>query len=333
MSLPPDRAQDGDACQRVSAYVSRFLDEGPVGGGDMGDIGDHAARCPSCYARLSAFFKTVELPESRFLEESIDELAFSLYNLARALIRERKHDGEEDEQAVIQVTEEGGGTAAENLEVGTEMLDEVEDFSGSTFVHGMNLGELRGLLQDAETAEQMREDLALQVFHRITEMRCRYVARAWNWIGALNYQRQRFDDAESALRRMLQIEEDNRDARAYAHCTLSYIHKHRGELDEAIRSARRSSVLAQEDDRDPYFGRFAEFYFLLLRGKEGDTGKADRLLSELTATEDGRSRLKGDLLAGPNKPVLDAFQASDLADRLPVDPSADGPAGGARPPL
>lgn len=285
-------------------------------------IGTHAAQCPSCYTRLTRFFKTVELPESGFIKETLDELALSLYNLGRAIIRDRPPE-EEDQAAVLHITEEGGGSAQENVASGVEMIEDAEDYAGSTMVHGVDLEALRDLLDDAETAQGMREELARRVFGRITEMECRYVGKAWNWIGALHYGAEQFDDAEVAFKQVLALGDAAREVRAFAHCSLSYIQKHRGDLDAAIKSARRSAVLAEEDGEDPYFGRFAEVYLRLLRGQEGDEAAAAGELDRILALADGAERFHRDLHAAQNAPVLKAFRASSLAGRYPFgEPAA-----------
>ncbi len=306
-----------DGCDYVSRYLERWLDEGERSKVDLDQVGSHASTCPLCYQRLSAFFRTIDLPESSYLKETIDELAFSFLNLARAIIRDRPAEGEGSESAVIAITREGGGSAKENVEAGSEMIDDAEDYAGSARVGGMDLEELREQLEDAETGAGLRNDLALDLFHRVTGLDSRYEAEAWNWIGALRYGQERLDEAEAAFLKALSLSVGLHEVRSFAHCTLAYIFKHRGDLDRAVQSARRSVVLAEEDGKDPYFGRFAELYLRLLRGAEEDGAQIREVVLALQGEDWGR--FQNDIRASANAPVLKAYRGSPFASEFPVD--------------
>lgn len=308
-----------DGCDYVSRYLERWLDEGERSKVDLDQVGAHASTCPRCYQRLSAFFRTMDLPESSYLKETIDELAFSFLNLARAIIRDRPPEDEAAQTAVLAITREGGGSAEENVESGNEMIDDAEDYAGSARVGGMDLEELRGQLQDAETGAGLRTDLAIELFRRVTDLDSRYEAEAWNWVGALHYGQERLDEAEAAFLKVLSLNEGIQEVRSFAHCTLAYIFKHRGDLDRAVRSARRSVVLAEEDGKDPYFGRFAELYLRLLRGAEEDGEEARSVVAALQASD--WERFRSDIRAASNAPVLEAYQGSPLATEFPVGDS------------
>jgi tetratricopeptide (TPR) repeat protein len=297
----------------VSAYLERWLDEGERAKLDLNRVGDHAAQCARCYTRLSHFFRTVQLPESSYLRETIDELALSVLNLARAVIRDRPPDVSEEEAAVLAITEEGGGSADENVNSGNEMIDDAEDYAGSSLVGGTDLESIRRLLGDATQAAGLRVDLALELFSRVTELDSRYAAQAWNWIGALRYRQERLDESEAACLKVLSLQEGLREVRSFAHCTLAYIFKQRGDLKQAIKAARRSVVLAEEDGKDPYFGRFAEVYFRLLRDDPEDLAAARDALASIGKDKAGEQRFRDDLLARANAPVLEAFRRSPLS--------------------
>ena len=305
-----------DGCDYVSRYLERWLDEGERSRIDLDQVGSHASACPLCYQRLSAFFRTIDLPESSYLKETIDELAFSLLNLARAIIRDGPEEGE-DASAVIAITREGGGSAEENVESGSEMIEDAEDYAGSARVGGMDLAELRAQLADIEQGAGLRNDLALDLFHRVAELKSRYEAEAWNWIGALHYGAERLDEAEAAFLKALSRRDGIHEVRSFAHCTLAYIFKHRGDLDRAVLSARRSVVLAEEDGKDPYFGRFAELYLRLLRDADEDGAQIREVALTLKATD--WDRFRGDIAAAANAPVLEAYLRSPLASEFPVN--------------
>lgn len=305
-------------CSYVRSYLEAFLDKGSRRQFSLQAIGDHVASCAGCYEALSRFFRTVELPEPEYLRETIDELALALYNLAKAIIRDRPASGPDDDTEGVCITEAGGGSEVENLEAGQEMIEDAEDYVGSSVVGGMDLEELRGFLQDAEMSRVMRIDLARSIFHRVVTMPSRYESRAWNWIGVLDCLKEDFDSAEGAFRKVLQAADGAPNVRSHAQCGLSYVLKQRGDLDGAIRAAEKAVVLSQEDGDDPYFGRFAGLYFHLLRGRPGDPERAEALLQDILAAEgEGAARLRRDLALASNAPVLETLRKSPFARRYP----------------
>jgi len=310
---------EAGGCQVVARYIERWLDEGERSRLDLDQIGSHASRCQECHAKLGQFFRTVDLPESSYLRETIDELALSMLNLARAVIRDRPPDVSESEAAVLTITDPTGGSTQDNLASGHEMIEDAEDYTGSSLVGGTDLGEVRDLLSEAEGQDRRRVELALDLFRRVSAIECRYEAEAWNWIGALEYRRERLDEAEAAFLKLLSLQQGLEEVRAYAHCTLAYIFKQRGDLERAVRSARRSVVLAEEDGKDTYFGQFAELYFRLLRGASDDPQEAEEIFQGITRTDAGRARFRADMLAAPNAPVLEVFRESPLALSFPLD--------------
>lgn len=299
-------------CGVVAGYLDRFLTSGKLERDDLNAIALHAGGCSSCYQRMSDFFRLAPLPDSSFLRETLDELAGSLLNLARAVIRDRPPQGGEDEASGVRITDPGGGSAEDNLELGAEMIEEAEDYSGSSLVGTHDLRELKRLLADAEQARGLRIDLALQIFSWVTRLDCRYHAQAWNWIGALLYKKGSFGDSKRAFLQALGQPEGQQDVRSFANCTLAYIYKHEGDLDRAVAAAHRSQTLAAEDGKDRFFGLLAEIYTRLLRGGPGDGEAARERLSEILALPSGRERLREALQASYNEPILRAFEQSGL---------------------
>ncbi len=304
-------------CDEVRRYLDSFTDRRSKPPSDLEAVSDHVAACASCYSRLQSFFRTVELPESTFLRETLDELALSIYNLAKAIIRDRPPANARDSAENVRITEEGAGSEAENLQAGVEMIEDAEDYTGSSRVGDLALSELRDQLSSAEGAPGMKIDLALSLFRRLTTLQSRYLFKAWNWIGVLHYQKEDWSDAEQAFLRVLTAEDGAREVRSFAHCNLAYVHKHRGDLDRAVRAAGKSAILAEEDGQDPYFGQVAELYFRLLRGSERDPERARDLLERILGKPGARRRFVEDLRSGPNAPMLQVFQASPLASQFP----------------
>lgn len=299
------------SCDYLTRYLDRFLDQAARERVDLTRISQHALTCPECYQRLRRFLHQVDLPESSFLRETLDELALALYNLGKAIIRDLPPRGPDDVTESVAITEKGGGSVDENRRAGVEMIEDAEDYAGSSRVGEMDLEELRQLIEDAEDTSRMRVDLALAIFEEIARLPSRYLYEAWNWIGVLHLQRGSLDRAEAALNEVTQAREGATNVRCFAHCNLGYLHKQRGDLDAAVLSAQRSVVFAQEDGKDPYFGRVAGLYFRLLRGGESDVEQAEILLREILDTEGGATRLRHDLGLSTMRPIRDVLQASE----------------------
>ncbi len=298
-------------CELVAKWMSRFV--ASRGTATLAEISAHAEACVVCQEKLARFFHTAELPESSYLRETVDELALALLNLARALIRDEPGTEETEN---VRITEEGGGSADENRAAGVELIADAEDFSGTSRVGGVDLDLVRGELDATEERRARRTDLARSLFRRITGLDCRSRAKAWNWLGVLHYQREEFMDAEAAFLAALAEPHGARDARAFAHCNLAYVHKHRGDLDRAVKSADKALVLAEEDGRDPYFASFVGIYVRLLRRGDGDEERARSLLDQLLQAPGGRLRFLQDLGLPSNVPVKDVVSKSALGKCL-----------------
>ncbi len=121
-------AMNRAGCDAVARYLDLFLKEGGRAAAELDRVSEHVGTCPVCYARLSNFFRTVELPESSYLRETIDELALALYNLAKAVIRDRPARSEAEATENLRITEPGGGSAEENVQAGVEMIEDAEDY-------------------------------------------------------------------------------------------------------------------------------------------------------------------------------------------------------------
>lgn len=298
-------------CDLVAKWMSRFV--ASQGTATLAEISAHADACVACQERLARFFHTAELPESSYLRETVDELALALLNLARALIRDEPGTEETEN---VRITEEGGGSVEENRSAGAELIADAEDYSGTHRVGGVDLEQVRGELDATEERRARRTDLARALFRRITGLDCRSRAKAWNWLGVLHYQREEFQEAEAAFLAALAEPQGARDARAFAHCNLAYVYKHRGDLDRAVKSADKALVLAEEDGRDPYFAAFAGVYLRLLRSAAGDLERAEGLLDQIVQAPGGRLRYLQDLGLPSNAPVKETVYKSAISKCL-----------------
>ena len=303
-------------CDLVSRYLESFLDKASRSTFDLQRVSDHVSGCFSCLGRFNAFFRTMELPESAYLTETLDEMAKALYNLGKAIIRDRPPVNDDDVTENVVITEQGGGSVQENIEVGEEMIEDAEDYAGSSHVQGTDLEQVRELMSDAESSRKMRLDVALQIFSQVSTLETSHTSKAWNWVGVLHLQKEEFDQAEAAFRRALAAPDGAMEVRAKAHCNLGYVYKNRGDLDRAIKSSERAVVLAEEDGEDPYFGQFAAVYFRLLRSAENDEDAALAILRGFLDAGQDR-RFHDDLHLEANAKIREVFSRSVLGRQFP----------------
>ena len=204
------------------------------------------------------------------------------------------------------------------------MIADVEDFVGSGEVSGRDLGDVRRLLDSADAdrgAQGRSRDRALRGNRRASRRRHR--ASALNLLGVLHLWRNRLKEAETAFLQALSepdFDEDSRVARASALCNLGYAQQLAGDLEKAVKSARRSQALCEEIGIDPFHALFARFYFDLLRTRRRPRRRPRRARAAARARRRRAAPLQDRSLLENNKPILDAFRRSPLAAR------ASGPA-------
>jgi tetratricopeptide (TPR) repeat protein len=312
MTETGDPSQPSSGCRAVADYLDQFLQSGRVDRESLDPIAAHAGDCSRCYAELATFFRTAPRPDSSFLKETIDELADSLLNLARAIIRDRNDPNEEEMTRGLKIMDDGGGTAEANLEVGTEMIEEAEDFTGSSQIGGYNLLALRGLLLDAEQGHGLRTELALQIFRWAADLEGRCMPQAWNWVGALLYKRGQFEEAKAAFLSALSSKEPTTEVRSFVHCSLAYTYKQLKDLDRAVTSAGRSHSFARIDGKDPFFGLFVEAYTRALRAGADDIAKAKQCIVLLKELQEGEARLSIALEEAYNLPIREALVSAGV---------------------
>jgi tetratricopeptide (TPR) repeat protein len=305
-------------CDYVMRYLEGFLDEGARRGFDLEKVSEHVRQCTACYDRLSGFFRAIDLEPSGYLKETLDELCLAMYRLAGSVLRERR-DPEDNTENVVAVTGSAEGSTREHVEHGQEMVADVEDFVGSGEVSGHDLSDVRRLLDSAERSEERKVDLAIVLCQETSRFQSRHRASALNLLGVLRLWRSRLKEAEAAFLQALaepDYDQDSRVARASAHCNLGYAQQLGGDLEKAVKSARRSQALCEELGIDPFHALFARFYFDLLRA---DAGLADArdALARLLDLEDGERRLARTLVLENNKPILEAFRKSPFAAEHP----------------
>ena len=305
-------------CDYVKRYLDGFLDEVARKAFDVERVSEHVRVCSPCYDQLTGFFRTIELEPSSYLKETVDELCLAMYRLAGSILRERK-DKDDNTENVVPVAGSEGGSSREHAKHGHEMIADVEDFTGSGEVSGHDLGDVRRLLESAQSNEERKVDLAIVLCAEIGRFPTRHRASALNLLGVLRLWRNRLKEAETAFLQALSepdFDEDSRIARASALCNLGYAQQLNGNLEKAVKSARRSQALCEELGIDPFHALFARFYFELLRLDAGLADARDALAS-LLGLKDGPRRLAATLLLENNKPIRDAFRASPLSAEHP----------------
>jgi tetratricopeptide (TPR) repeat protein len=314
------------SCDYVTRYLDGFLEEATRSTFDVEAVSEHIRLCSPCYDRLSRFFRTIELPESSYLKETIDELCVAMYRLAGAVLRERK-DPEDNTENVVPVSGGAAGTSRDHVEHGHEMIADVEDYVGTDEVGGQNLGVVRKLFDQAERNEERKVDLAAVLCEEIARFPTRHRASALNLLGVLRLWRNRVAEAENAFVQALgepDHDDDSRIARASALCNLGYAQQLRGDVEKAAKSERKSLALCEELGIDPFHALFGLFYFSLLRDEAGLADARDAL-GRLLVLEDGRGRLRDMLALENNRPILDAFRRSRLHADHPDLVASPGP--------
>jgi hypothetical protein len=305
-------------CDYVTRYLDGFLDEGTRRAFDLEKVSEHVRLCSACYDRMAVFFRAIEIEPSGYLKETLDELCLAIYRLARSVLGER-NDPEDNTENVVAVSGESPGSTREHVQHGHEMVSDVEDFVGSGEVSGRDLGDVRRLLDSAARSEERKVDLAIVLCQEVARFQSRHRASALNLLGVLQLFRNRLKEAETAFLQALSepdYDEDSRVARASAHCNLGYAQQLVGDLEKAVKSARRSQALCEELGIDPFHALFARFYFNLLRMDAGVVDARDAI-ARLLELGDGERRLARTLVLENNKPILEAFRRSPLAAEHP----------------
>ena len=305
-------------CTDVRSYLDVFLDKGRRASFDVEAISEHASSCAECGQRLSAFFHVLDLPQSDFLRETLDELALAMHGLALAIIRERHEpDANTDNLVPVAAPE---GAAGDLARQGVEMVDDAEDWVGSSEVAGQDMGHFRDLLDSATATRERKLDVALRICESVTRVATRHLPRSLNLLGAIRLWKSDLDGAEEALLRTLACrdpDEDGRRAQAFAHVNLGYVYRQRGQFDKAVSAARRAAILAEEIGEDPLFGWFAQFCFEIERPDGSGLVTAERILENLVALPDGYRRIRSALALENNRPVVESLKSTGFAKAHP----------------
>jgi len=306
-------------CGDVAAYLDAFLDHEARARFDVASLSEHAGGCASCATRLAGFFRVLEIPQSAYLRETLDELAIAMHGLALAVIRERV-DPEANTDNMVPVAAPEG--ASEDLaRQGAEMVDDAEDWAGSSRVSGHDMAEFRDVIDDAARSRERKLDVAAKVCEAASRVATRHLPRVLNLLGAVRLWQSDVDAAEAAFLRTLacrDADEDGRRAQVFAHVNLAYVQRQRRRWDAADLSARRAVALAEELGEDPLFGLFAQLCIAVDRVAESGVGAVERVVARLIALPSGTARLRDALALENNKPVRDALRDAGIGASHPA---------------
>ncbi|HGY92954.1 MAG TPA: hypothetical protein ENK43_17460 [Planctomycetes bacterium] len=303
-----------DSCRFVEDYLGRFA--GRQDELDHEAISDHVKTCSSCYELMSAFFQNLDVPESGYIRETVDDLTLSLYNLAKALMRQPAAKEEDPDLENVLFVSNPDASPDHYKEEAVEITEDVEDFTGRDDFRGASMEGMRNLM-----ARSRREvDLLLSLLDRGIALEGQYSWDCRNLKAILLLTEERLEDAERELRAILALRGADvylRSVQVHAMNNLSYVCSMKGDLGEALKWATRSRVLAEECNLDPVPCRFSRMFFLLKRDGPGDRDAAREEVRAILERDGGLEELQNCLALPSNKEIRELFVAKGLARDFP----------------
>ena len=276
-----------DHCQFVESYLGRF--ESGTSDFEHDSVSDHVKLCSTCYDRMSSFFRVLEVPETGYLQETLDDLTLSIYNLAKALMRQEPPEdspSKTNHDNVIFVTQPED--AQQYVAQGVEITEDVQDFTGKDEFRGESMDRVRNLIENSR-----REiDLILSLLDRGIELAGRYSWDCHNLKGILLVSDDRLDDAAREFRAVIaapKVDAYLRSVQVHAMNNLSFLCSQQGQSDDAIRWAQKSCAFAEEVDMDTFSSRFGLMFFHLRRQHEGDIDRAAEQIGIILQDANSRS--------------------------------------------
>ena len=290
-------------------YVSNFLDTfGKQGGSaNIDQVGEHVNACPSCHERLSNFFRVMEAPNSEYLEQSLDDLTESIYNLAKALI---KRPSEDDDHENVRFVNDPD-TPETYIDQGNDVIDDVQDYTGSDSVRGSSMEGLRDLIEDSSGAFDLPHELLQQAI----DLKGSHALDCHNLRGILYLQEEKPALARVEFQSVLDhtpVDTYVRSVQVHSLANLAYVQIAEGNLSEAIRLAHRARVLAEECGLDSFTAVFAENYARLLRSEPADIAAVRESLSSLRSDPTASNTLDAALAMENNAEIQTLYVSHDL---------------------
>ncbi len=88
----------GDSSFSIDEHLERF--KGGQGALDADAISEYIKSNPDCHDRVAEFFRLIDVPESEYLQETLDELTENIYNLCKALVKEGPEEKKQDHETI-----------------------------------------------------------------------------------------------------------------------------------------------------------------------------------------------------------------------------------------
>ena len=301
-------------CRFVEEYLDRFA--AAKRELDHDAISDHVKLCSSCYERMAQFFRMLEVPESEYLAETIDDLTLSIYNLAKSIMRQPTSEQEDEasHENVLFVTQPEA--PSHYVEEGAEIASEVQDYTGQDDVRGESMEHVREIME----RPRHEVDFLLHLLDRGIALGGCYSNDCRNLKGILLLSEGEKEAAEKELRAVIAAPNADlylRSVQVHAMNNLSWICSDRGDVNEAIKWATRSRVLAEECDLDQFSSRFALMFFYLQRNADGDGRAASAEVEAILASDTGRKEFMRCMTLAANAEIKQLFLARGLDERFP----------------
>lgn len=274
---------------------------------DLDHVGAHVNTCVPCRERLATFFRVMDAPESEYLDQSLDDLCESIYNLAKALIKRPTED--DDHENVRFVTDPGQPDTY--IDRGSDVIDDVQDYIGSDVVRGNSMEGLRDLMEESSGDFDLPHELLQQAI----DLNGSHALDCHNLKGILFLQDEKPEQARAEFKAVLNhtpVDGYVRTVQVHSLANLAYVYLAEGNLEEAIQHSRRSRVLAEGCNLDPFNAVFTENYARLLRGDPADIEAVRAELSNLRSDSKSSSMLETALAMENNAEIRELYAKHNL---------------------
>ncbi len=274
---------------------------------DLDHVGEHVNACSACHEKLSMFFRVMEAPSSEYLDQSLDDLTESIYNLAKALIKRPSDDDDHENVRFVNDPED----PATYVDQGLDVIDDVQDYTGADSVRGSSMEGLRGLIGESSSAFDLPHELLQQAI----DIRGAFALDCHNLRGILYLQEEKPQLARAEFQSVLDhrpVDTYARSVQVHALSNLAYVQIGELNYSEAIVLSNRSRVLAEECGLDSFNAVFAENYARLLRGTAADIVAVTESLKTLRRDSSPSATLKAALSMENNAEILALYAQYDL---------------------
>ncbi|MFT7619313.1 MAG: hypothetical protein ACI97A_002963 [Planctomycetota bacterium] len=303
----------GDGSFSIDDHLLRFQSgEGTL---DADAISDYIKANPECHDRVAEFFRLIDVPESEYLDETLDELTENIYNLCKALVKEGPAEKQQDHENIRFLEEPEA--ADHYIDEGDEIVADVQDYAGHDQVRGESMDNLLDEMKRS-TAEF---DLVLDLLQKGIDLKGRWSADCRNLKGILYLSEEQTEQAEVCFRDVIAMRGVDlylRTVQVHAMNNLSYICCMNSKIDEAIKLAIRSRALAEETGIDTFSCRFGLMYFYMLRDQDGDIAHATEEISSMLGSDGKKEEFARCLKLPSNKEIRHLFENHGLDDQFSV---------------